>query len=266
MDSFAERAARLAALIKKSSNGILMTGAGFSTESGLGDFRSPGMREAAEEKYGYPPECILTRDFFEKMPETFFRYYREVFLVPAEPNAGHFAAAEFEKAGHLSVITQNCDGLHQKAGSVKVLELHGSTAENRCAECGRYFPCGETVQAASMPRCPKCGGMLLPGIVLYDDPLDEGVLRAARARMFSADLLIIAGTSLSVYPAADLPQYYPGRNLVVINRTETPLDKEACLVFRENTGVVLSEALKVFKTLGRPYSVKPETSEKEKTQ
>ncbi|MDO4493065.1 MAG: Sir2 family NAD-dependent protein deacetylase [Clostridia bacterium] len=252
MEDFKTRVARLAAMLKKANNGVLMTGAGFSTESGLGDFRSPGAAEAAARTYGYPPERILTRDFADRLPELFWRYYREVFLAPAEPNPGHFAAAALEKERRLSVVTQNCDGLHQRAGSVRVLELHGSIRENRCADCAKYFPEEVVRTDAPVPRCPACGGTLLPGIVLYDDPLDEGVLRTAKARMFSADLLIVAGTSLSVYPAADLPQYYPGRNLVVINRTPTPLDGDAALLFREDTGKVLSAALEVYKTLGRP--------------
>lgn len=253
MENYEERIARLAALLKKSRNGILMTGAGFSTESGLSDFRSPGVAEAATGRYGMPPELILTADCLERKPELFFRYYREVFLKKASPNAGHYAAAALEKQGHLfSVITQNTDGLHEAAGSVHVLALHGTVNENRCTECGKYLPRSAMEGNAPVPLCPVCGGRLKPGIVLYDEPLDEYVLRAARARMFATDLLIIAGTSLSVQPAASLPEYYMGKELVIINRTETPLDGSATLRFHENCGRVLEDALSGMQTRPAP--------------
>lgn len=249
--TYESRTERLAAMIKKAKNGILLTGAGFSTESGLTDFRSPESVRHCAESYGLPPERILTEDCFLREPELFFRYYREVFLAQAEANAGHFAAASFERAGHLSVITQNTDGLHQAAGSVRVLELHGSSRECRCLSCGRYHPGSLLGGDDPIPLCPVCGGRLRPCIVLYDEPLEEAVLRTARARMFSADLLIIAGTSLSVYPAADLPQYFPGRNEVIINRTPTPRDGEAVLRFYEDTGKVLSDAAEAMKAKPR---------------
>lgn len=246
MDSYETRIERLAVLLKKSKNGILMTGAGFSTESGLSDFRSPGVAESAIERFGMPPELILTADCFEREPELFFRYFREVFLKKAMPNSGHFAAATLEKKGHLfSVITQNTDGLHEAAGSIHVLALHGTVNENRCTKCGKFQPRSAMENSEPVPLCPACGGRLKPGIVLYDEPLDEYVLRAARARMFATDLLIVAGTSLSVQPAASLPENYMGKELVIINRTPTPLDKDATLRFYEDSGRVLSDTLAV---------------------
>ena len=214
-----------------------------STESGLPDFRSPGSAAACAEQYGYPPETILSAGFLRERPALFSSYCRECLAAPAEPNAGHLALARLEKSGRLlGILTQNVDGLHQKAGNRKVLELHGNISEYRCADCGRYLA-ARPESTDGIPRCPDCGGIARPDIVLYDEALNEYVLRAARARMTAADLLLIIGTSLSVFPAAGLPELYGGKEIVIINREKTPLDDRAALRFTENCGQVLDASI-----------------------
>lgn len=246
MISYEERIAALREMIGVSRAIVVLGGAGLSTESGIPDFRSEDSISRTIDCYGEPPEEILSERFFFANPDVFFDYYKKNLLVSAEPNAAHHALARLERTGRLlSIITQNVDQLHQAAGSLRVLQLHGTTAENRCTDCGRFFPASFLLEQPGVPRCPDCGAIIKPEVTLYDEYLNEYVLKAAKARMFSADMLIIAGTSLCVYPAADLPQYFMGRRLVVINRTETSMDTQANLLFRESAGRVLTDAIPV---------------------
>lgn len=232
------------AMIAKSRAILFLGGAGTSTESGIPDFRSEDAVGRAIKEYGECPEEILSERFFYQHTETFFDYYRKNLMIEAGPNKAHYALSRLEQAGKLlSIVTQNIDTLHQKAGNRRVLQLHGSVEENRCVDCGRYFPASFVRDFPGVPRCPDCGHIVKPGVTLYGEDLDEYVLRAARARMFSADMLIVAGTSLNVYPAADLPQFFMGKRLVVINRTPLPLDGRADLVFTANVGDVLPLAV-----------------------
>lgn len=226
-------------LMEKSTNMVFFGGAGVSTESGIPDFRSVDGLYA--QKYAYPPEIILSHSFFLRRPETFFDFYRDKMVYPqAQPNAAHQKLAQWEKAGRLSwVITQNIDGLHQKAGSRNVLELHGSVHRNTCQACGRQYPLSVVMDTQGVPRC-SCGGIIKPDVVLYEEQLDEDVLEAAVDALRRADLLLVAGTSLSVYPAAGLVRYCPGR-LVVINRTPTSMDESATLVIPGSVGEVLGQ-------------------------
>lgn len=205
--------------IGASSNIVFFGGAGVSTESGIPDFRSEdGLYHM---HYKYPPETILSHSFYLHYPEEFFRFYRDRMLyLDKEPNAAHRKLAEWEQQGRLkAVITQNIDGLHQKAGSKNVLELHGSVLRNHCQKCGKFFDVEAIVNSSGVPKCDKCGGMIKPDVVLYEEGLDENVLARSVAAIRRADVLIIGGTSLSVYPAAGLVNYYRGHHLVVINKT-----------------------------------------------
>ena len=208
----------LQTLVDASSRIVFFGGAGVSTESGIPDFRSQD--GLYHQHYAYPPETILSRGFFTAHPEEFFRFYRDRVLHPdAQPNPAHRTLAALEHAGKLqAVVTQNIDGLHQKAGSRRVYELHGSVWRNHCQHCGAAHPLAGILNSPSIvPRC-DCGGVIEPGVVLYEDPLDPEVIDAAVTAIAHADLLIIGGTSLVVYPAAGLVDYYRGRHLVVINR------------------------------------------------
>ena len=200
-----------------------------STESGIPDFRSQD--GVYHQEYRYPPEQILSHSFFRRNPEEFFRFYRNKMLYPdARPNGAHLALAKMEKQGKLAaVITQNIDGLHQKAGSGNVLELHGSVLRNYCRRCGKSYELGEILRAEGIPRC-GCGGVIKPDVVLYEESLDMEVLNRSAAAIAQADMLIVAGTSLMVYPAAGLIDYYQGSRLVLINKTPTPMDSRADLV------------------------------------
>lgn len=231
-------------IVDSSREIVFFGGAGVSTESGIPDFRS--VDGLYHQQYDDPPEEILSHGYFMRNPEAFYRFYRAKMLpLDAQPNAAHRKLAELERAGRLSaVITQNIDGLHQKAGSRQVLELHGSIWRNRCLACGRAFgPEAIRDDPRQTPRCP-CGGMLKPEVVLYGEGLDEEVLAAAIAFLRRADTLIVAGTSLTVYPAAGLVRYFRGRHLVLINRTATPMDELAELVLHERVGEVFA-ALRV---------------------
>ena len=192
------------------------------------------------QSYAYPPEAILSHSFFEGHPEEFFRFYRDKMLYPqAEPNAAHLALARLEQAGKLkAVVTQNIDGLHQAAGSKNVLELHGSIHRNTCLSCGRSFDAETILRSEGIPRCP-CGGVIKPDVVLYEESLDENCLMGAISAIEKADTLIIGGTSLVVYPAAGLIQYFRGKNLVLINKQPTPYDKKADLVINDAIGKVM---------------------------
>ena len=227
-------------LIDQSRRIVFFGGAGVSTESGIPDFRS--VDGLYHQKYDWPPEEILSHSFFMHQPEEFWRFYRDKMLpLDAQPNAAHRKLAELEEKGRLSaVITQNIDGLHQKAGSRRVLELHGSIWRNRCMKCGRAFaPQALRDSAEPVPHCP-CGGRIKPDVVLYEEGLDEDILSASVHELRQADLCIVAGTSLTVWPAAGLLQYFRGKHLVLINRDATPMDGMAELVLHEKVGEVLS--------------------------
>ncbi|MBR2719656.1 MAG: NAD-dependent protein deacylase [Clostridia bacterium] len=226
-------------IIDESRRIVFFGGAGVSTESGIPDFRS--VDGLYNQRYDYPPEEILSRTFFYRQSEEFFRFYREKMLpLSAQPNAAHLKLAELEKAGKLTaVITQNIDGLHQKAGSRNVLELHGSVWRNYCQACGRFYGPEFIRDSQGIPLCP-CGGRVKPDVVLYEEGLDDEVLAQSIHHLRLADTLIVAGTSLTVYPAAGLIRYFKGKHLVLINRDATPMDGLATLIIREKVGQVLS--------------------------
>lgn len=223
-----------------SSNSIVFFGgAGVSTESGIPDFRSAdGLYNM---KYSVPPEVILSHEYFYSHTDEFYEFYRDKMLcLGVKPNKAHFALAEFEKAGKLkAVITQNIDGLHQAAGSKTVYELHGSVHRNYCTKCGKPFSAQHIADSAGVPKC-ECGGLIKPDVVLYGEGLDDKTVTASLKAISECDTLIIAGTSLTVYPAAGFVRYFNGRHLVLINRDETPFDKHADLVIRDKVGEVLS--------------------------
>lgn len=224
--------------VEESNRIVFFGGAGVSTESGIPDFRSPD--GLYHQRYSVPPETILSHSYFFRHPEEFFRFYREKMLpLEAEPNAAHRTLARWEREGKLlAVVTQNIDGLHQKAGSQKVYELHGSVLRNHCLRCGKPHTAREIRESEGVPRC-QCGGTIKPDVVLYEESLDEKTLRGAVSAIAAADLLIVGGTSLTVYPAAGLIEYYGGRRLVLINRDETPYDNRADLILRQPIGQVL---------------------------
>ena len=225
--------------IEQAHRAVFFGGAGVSTESGIPDFRS--VDGLYHQKFDYPPETIISRSFFDRRPEEFFKFYREKMLpLGFEPNVTHRVLARLEQEGHLAaVVTQNIDGLHQKAGSRRVFELHGSVLRNHCMRCGRAYPATFIRDCPGVPRC-DCGGIVKPDVVLYEEPLDEKTLTGAVKAISCADLLIVGGTSLTVYPAAGLLRYYGGDRLVLINRDETPYDNEASLVLHESLGEVFS--------------------------
>ena len=225
--------------INESDNIVFFGGAGVSTESGIPDFRS--VDGLYNQQYAYPPETILSHSFFEKNPEEFYRFYHNKMLFPnAKPNAAHLKLAELERAGKLkAVVTQNIDGLHQAAGSVNVYELHGSVHRNYCRKCGKAYTAEEILHSTGVPRC-TCGGIIKPDVVLYGEGLDPATLTAAVEAIAGADMLLIGGTQLSVYPAAGLVDYFRGRDLAVINLSATPRDEQAALTIRRPIGEVLS--------------------------
>ena len=226
--------------IDQSGNIVFFGGAGVSTESGIPDFRSTG--GLYNQEYDYPPETILSHSFYEADPEEFFRFYRNKMLyLDAQPNAAHRKLAEWEAAGKLkTVITQNIDGLHQKAGSRNVLELHGSVLRNYCARCGTFYGVESVTGSTGVPRC-RCGGIIKPDVVLYEEGLDSATIEGAVADLRAADLLIIGGTSLAVYPAAGLINYFRGKRLVLINKSPTPCDSRASLAINLPIGQVLGQ-------------------------
>ncbi len=233
-------------MVDESSRIVFFGGAGVSTESGIPDFRSTD--GLYHQKYDWPPETILSRTFFDRMPEEFYRFYRDKMLpLEAEPNAAHWKLAELEQAGKLiAVVTQNIDGLHTKAGSKQVYELHGSIWRNHCMRCGKSYDPAYIRDSKGIPLC-ACGGKIKPDVVLYEEGLDDEVVSGAVHAIRSADMLIVAGTSLTVYPAAGLLRYFRGRHLALINRDATPYDDMAELVIHEKVGEVLS-ALQVHPT------------------
>ena len=226
--------------IAESKSAVFFGGAGVSTESGIPDFRS--VDGLYHQKFDYPPETIISHTFYERKPEYFFRFYREKMLpLGFEPNVTHKVLARLEKEGHLAaVVTQNIDGLHQKAGSRNVFELHGSVLRNYCVKCGKFYGAEVVKNAKGVPLC-DCGGVIKPDVVLYEESLDERTMMGAVAAIRRADLLIVGGTSLTVYPAAGLLHYYRGDRLVLINRDETPYDSYANLVFHEKLGEIFSQ-------------------------
>ena len=228
---------QLAQWVKESRRIVFFGGAGVSTESGIPDFRS--VDGLYNQKYKYPPEEIISATFFRERPEEFFAFYKEKMLpLGFEPNVTHKVLARWEREGKLSaVVTQNIDGLHQKAGSKNVLELHGSVLRNYCTRCGRSYSAAFVKNSSGIPSC-DCGGIVKPDVVLYEESLNSDVMyRAARA-ISEADVLIVAGTSLTVYPAAGMIGYYRGNRLVLINRDRTPYDGEADLVIHDSLGEV----------------------------
>ena len=252
--------------IEESKRIVAFTGAGVSTESGIKDFRSsdglyserwrPNDKDSTEsgipdfrsvdglysQKFDYPPETIISHSFYECHPEYFFRFYREKMLpLGFEPNITHKKLAQWETEGKLAaVVTQNIDGLHQKAGSKKVYELHGSVLRNYCTRCRKFHSAEFVRDAKGVPKC-VCGGTVKPDVVLYEEGLDQNTIEKSVVAIRSSDLLIVAGTSLTVYPAAGLINYYRGNRLVLINRDETPYDSYADLVFHESLGKIFSE-------------------------
>lgn len=230
---------KLKKLVEESNNIVFFGGAGVSTESGIPDFRSKD--GLYNQKYKYLPEVILSHSFFLNNTKDFYDFYREKMnSLKYSPNITHRKLAELEEKGKLkAVITQNIDGLHQKAGSKKVLELHGSVLRNYCMKCNNFYDADYVFEGKDIPKC-KCGGIIKPDVVLYQEPLDYDVFEEAVKKISNADLLIVAGTSLTVNPACSLIQYFKGKNLVLINRGATPYDNRADLLIRESLGNVFS--------------------------
>ena len=226
--------------VEESNRIVFFGGAGVSTESGIPDFRS--VDGLYSQKFDYPPETIISHSFYERCPEYFFRFYREKMLpLGFAPNITHKVLARWEAEGKLSaVVTQNIDGLHQKAGSKRVYELHGSVLRNYCTRCRKFYPAEYIRDCGGVPRC-TCGGIVKPDVVLYEESLDQECIEKSVRAIRDADLLIVAGTSLTVYPAAGLINYYRGSRLVLINRDETPYDDYANLVFHESLGEIFSQ-------------------------
>lgn len=231
---------QLQRVIDNSKRIVFFGGAGVSTESGIPDFRS--VDGLYNQKYDYPPEQILSHTFFMHNTEEFYRFYRDKMLcLDKKPNKAHLKLAELEKAGKLTaVVTQNIDGLHQAAGSKKVYELHGSVLRNYCMKCGKFHSAEYIKNSNGVPKC-ECGGVIKPDVVLYEEGLDDSTVTGALSAIQSADTLIIAGTSLTVYPAAGFISYFKGNNIVLINRDETPFDSKANLVFHEKVGELLDK-------------------------
>ena len=226
--------------VEQSRRIVFFGGAGVSTESGIPDFRS--VDGLYSQHFEYPPETIISHSFYLRDPSYFFRFYREKMLpLDFEPNITHKKLAQWEQEGKLSaIVTQNIDGLHQKAGSKTVYELHGSVLRNYCTKCRKFYPAEFIRDSKDVPRC-SCGGIVKPDVVLYEEGLDQDTVEKSIMAIRSADLLIVAGTSLTVYPAAGLLRYYHGSRLVLINRDVTPFDNEANLVIHDNLGNVFSQ-------------------------
>jgi len=234
--------ARLKDIIKNSDNIVFFGGAGVSTESGIPDFRSAdGLYSGS---YEYPPEAILSHSFFMKNTKEFYRFYREKMLYPdAKPNKAHKALAELEKRGKLkAVVTQNVDGLHTEAGSINVLELHGSALRNICMSCKECYPLEKILETVDIPLC-TCNGIIKPDVVLYEEGLDPVVMSKATTAIYNAEVLIVGGTSLNVYPAAGMINYYRGSDLILINKSETQYDHYADLIIRESIGQTLHDVI-----------------------
>ena len=227
--------------INHSDNIVFFGGAGVSTESGIPDFRS--VDGFYNQQYDYPPETILSHTFFRRNTEEFYRFYRAKMLaLDAKPNAAHKKLAQWEQEGKLkAVVTQNIDGLHQAAGSKMVYELHGSVHRNYCQKCGAFYDARYMLESKGIPKCEKCGGIIKPDVVLYEEGLDDATMRGAIRAISHADVLIIGGTSLTVYPAAGLIDYYNGNKLVLINKSVTPMDSRADLLIQGPIGEIFSQ-------------------------
>lgn len=227
--------------IDNSDNIVFFGGAGVSTESGIPDFRS--VDGLYNQQYDYPPETILSHTFFRRNTEEFYRFYRAKMLaLDAKPNAAHKKLAQWEQEGKLkAVVTQNIDGLHQATGSKVVYELHGSVHRNYCQKCGAFYDARYMLESTGIPKCEKCGGIIKPDVVLYEEGLDDATIRGAIHAISHADVLIIGGTSLTVYPAAGLIDYYNGNKLVLINKSVTPMDSRADLLVQGPIGEIFSQ-------------------------
>lgn len=236
-----EEVQKLQKFIDESQNIVFFGGAGVSTESGIPDFRSKD--GLYNQKYKYPPEQIISHSFFVQNPEEFYEFYKDRMLITgAKPNAAHIKLAELEKAGKVkAVVTQNIDGLHQAAGSKTVYELHGSVLRNYCTKCHKFFDVNYVKNASGIPYCDKCGGIVKPDVVLYEESLDTDTIVGAVNAITNADTLIVAGTSLVVYPAAGFIDYFKGNHFVLINRDPTPADYKADLVIHDKVGEVFSQ-------------------------
>lgn len=236
-----DKIAELQKIIDEHENIVFFGGAGVSTESGIPDFRS--VDGLYNQKYAWPPETILSHTFFVRNTEEFYRFYHDKMLaLDAKPNAAHRKLAELEKAGKLSaVVTQNIDGLHQMAGSKTVYELHGSVHRNYCRKCGAFYDARYMAAAEGIPVCEKCGGVIKPDVVLYEEGLDQQVIEGAVRAIQKAQVLIVGGTSLVVYPAAGLVQYFRGDKIVLINKGATSMDRTADLLIQEPIGEVLGQ-------------------------
>ena len=238
-----ERILELKKMIAESNNIVFFGGAGVSTESGIPDFRS--VDGLYHQKYDYPPETILSHTFYRRHTDEFYRFYKDKMLcLDAKPNAAHLALAKWEQEGKMkAIVTQNIDGLHQAAGSKRVYELHGSVLRNYCEDCGKFYDVNYVKDAEGVPKC-SCGGTIKPDVVLYEEGLDDSTIRGAVKAISEADMLIIGGTSLVVYPAAGLIDYYNGNKLVVINKSSTGRDEQADLVIQGSIGEVFTQVLR----------------------
>ncbi|WP_207753029.1 NAD-dependent protein deacylase [Clostridium yunnanense] len=233
---------KLKEIIDNSNNIVFFGGAGMSTESGIPDFRSSNGLFNEKLNMTFTPEQLVSHTFFIRYPEDFYSFYKDKLIYPnAKPNAGHLALAKLEEMGKLkAIVTQNIDGLHQAAGSKNVFELHGSVLRNYCTKCHAFYDEKFILQSEGIPTCTKCGGKVKPDVVLYEEGLDEDIINGAVKAIAAADTLIIGGTSLVVYPAAGLINYFSGKNLVLINKSTTSADSKANLVIHDSIGKVLS--------------------------
>lgn len=236
---------KLTLILKESNNIVFFGGAGVSTESNIPDFRSSNGLWNEKLRINFTPEQLVSHTFFMKYPEEFFRFYKNKLIYPdAKPNAAHIALAKLEEMGKLkAVVTQNIDGLHQAAGSKNVFELHGSVLRNYCMDCNAFYDEKFILASEGIPTCPKCSGKVKPDVVLYEEGLDESTIQGSIAAISQADTLIIGGTSLIVYPATGLINYFRGKNLILINKSTTSADSKADLVIHEAIGKVLDEAV-----------------------
>lgn len=243
MNELTEKLNKLKEWISESENMAFFGGAGVSTESGIPDFRSAG--GLYNQEYKYPPETIISHSFFKDNTEEFYKFYKDKMLYPdVKPNKAHKALAKLEESGKfVSVITQNIDGLHQLAGSGRVYELHGSVHRNYCLDCGEFYGLDFIVNSPSVPFCKKCGGLVKPDVVLYEESLDPDVMKKSINAVGRADLLIIGGTSLTVYPAGGLIDYFTGDRLVIINKSPTHADARAGILIQYSVGEALSSAV-----------------------
>ncbi|AOR24695.1 NAD-dependent protein deacylase [Clostridium taeniosporum] len=236
---------KLTTILKDSNNIVFFGGAGMSTESGIPDFRSANGLFNKKLNVTFTPEQLVSHSFYIKYPEEFFNFYKDKLIYPkAKPNAGHIALAKLEEMGKLkAIVTQNIDGLHQASGSKNVFELHGSINRNYCIKCHEFYDSDFILESKGVPTCTKCGGTVKPDVVLYEEGLDEYTITGAIKAISKADTLIIGGTSLVVYPAAGLIDYFKGNNLILINKSATSADSKADLVINDSIGKVLSDAV-----------------------